>query len=92
MGADKAPGPDGFNSAFYQDLWDIVGPAITSDCKTWLQENQIPTPVQQTNIILLSKVDKPEHMKDLRPISLCNVRYRILAKVLANRFRKSVDE
>ncbi|CAN0919033.1 LINE-1 reverse transcriptase homolog [Linum grandiflorum] len=92
MGSDKAPGPDGFNPAFYQDFWDIVGPSVTRDCQEWLQRNQVPPTVCQTNIILLPKVEKPERMQDLRPISLCNVRYRILAKVLANRLRRFMPD
>ncbi|CAN0871593.1 hypothetical protein LINGRAHAP2_LOCUS9883 [Linum grandiflorum] len=31
-------------------------------------------------------------MKDLRPISLCNVRYRILTKVFTNRICQAIDE
>ncbi|GLT27733.1 hypothetical protein SLA2020_027100 [Shorea laevis] len=40
-----------------------------------------------TNIVLIPKCSDPKCMSDLRPISLCNVTYRILAKVLANRFK-----
>lgn len=38
-----------------------------------------------TNIALIHKCDQPLSMCDLRPISLCNVAYKILAKTLANR-------
>ncbi|CAN0829616.1 Transposon TX1 uncharacterized 149 kDa protein [Linum grandiflorum] len=56
--------------------------------KKWLTNTSISDDAQATTIILLPKIDKPEKMKDLRPISLCDVRYRLLAKVLANRIRR----
>ena len=37
--------------------------------------------------MLIPKVENPTSMKDLRHISLCNVMYKILAKVLANRLK-----
>ena len=34
LGCNKSPGPDGFNPAFFQDYWDIIGPDICHDCET----------------------------------------------------------
>ncbi|CAN1744284.1 Putative ribonuclease H protein At1g65750 [Linum perenne] len=87
MHPDKAPGPDGLNPAFYQSFWEVLGKEIADDCRRWLAEKIIPVEVRATNIVLIPKKDNPTRMADLRPISLCNVRYRILAKVLANRLR-----
>ncbi|CAN0840007.1 LINE-1 reverse transcriptase homolog [Linum grandiflorum] len=87
MGPDKSPGPDDFNPAFYQDFRDIIGQDVIEDCKHWLSSGEITSTAQATNIVLLPKVDKPDSKHDLRPISLCDVRYRILAKVLTNRLR-----
>lgn len=41
-----------------------------------------------TIISLIQKVDKPEKVTDLRPISLCNVVFKVISKVLANRLRE----
>ncbi|XP_015939884.1 uncharacterized protein LOC107465419 [Arachis duranensis] len=41
----------------------------------------------ETLIVLIPKIDNPTFMKDFRHISLCNVVYKIITKVLTNRLR-----
>lgn len=43
--------------------------------------------VNRTVVCLIPKLKNPQSMTDLRPISLCNVLFRILSKVLANRHK-----
>ncbi|GAU33843.1 hypothetical protein TSUD_393510 [Trifolium subterraneum] len=51
-----------------------------------------PDSVNETNICLIPKCDNPTSMKDLRPISLCNVLYKMISKVLANRLKCCLDK
>ncbi|MCI33946.1 CNGC5-like protein, partial [Trifolium medium] len=37
MHPDKAPGPDGFNPAFYQHFWELYGNDIYEAAKEWLE-------------------------------------------------------
>ncbi|GAU38494.1 hypothetical protein TSUD_64740 [Trifolium subterraneum] len=92
MHPDKSPGPDGFNPAFYQRFWEQCSDDIFSAASTWLERGYFPTNLNETNICLIPKCDNPTSMKDLRPISLCNVLYKMISKVLANRLKFCLDK
>lgn len=47
----------------------------------------MPQKWNHTNLCLISKIDHPKTMKDFRPISLCNVTYKIISKILVKRLK-----
>jgi hypothetical protein len=87
MHPDKAPGPDGFNPAFYQHFWDLCGNDIYEAVTEWLERGYFPSSLNDTNICLIPKCENPISMKDMRPIALCNVLYKMVSKLLANRLK-----
>ncbi|PNX80358.1 ribonuclease H, partial [Trifolium pratense] len=91
MHPDKSPGPDGFNPAFYQHFWDLCSNDIYEAAKEWLERGYFPSSLNETNICLIPKCESPRSMKDMRPISLCNVLYKMVSKLLANRLKECLD-
>lgn len=73
MGALKAPGLDGLHAMFYQSQWDIIGESVCSFIKECFQDPSKIDMINDTDVILIPKVDNPESMKQFRPIALCNV-------------------
>ena len=47
----------------------------------------MPEGVNLTKIVLIPKSSDAQELKDFRPISLCNVVFKIISKCLVNRFR-----
>ena len=84
----KAPSPDGMPPLFYQHFWSIMQHDVTSAILSWLNSSILPNPINHTIIILVPKLDNPKLVSDFRPISLCNVLYKIYSKLLANRLKK----
>jgi len=88
MHPEKAPGPDGMTALFYQKFWDIVKEDLTLMVNKFLFEGTMANGLNDTNICLIPKVTKPNAMTQFRPISLCNVSYKIISKVLCLRLKK----
>lgn len=83
----KAPGGDGLHAAFFQSQWEFVGDAF---CTMVLEIFTNPGKVSQINdtlITLIPKVDPVVNIKNFRPISLCNISYKVITKILAHRLR-----
>lgn len=89
MHPDKClgPGPDGYNPGFYQYFWNLCSDNIFTECCNWLESGQFPPDLNMTNISLIQKGNMMATMKDWRPIALCNVLYKIISKVFANRLK-----
>lgn len=85
--ADKAPGPDGFSASFFQSNWGTVGNQIISEIQSFFSSGILPHNINATHVRLIPKIQSPKTMKDYRPIALCSVYYKIIAKVLTKRLQ-----
>ncbi|GJV38923.1 sodium/hydrogen exchanger 6 [Tanacetum coccineum] len=87
MGDDKAPGPDVFTAAFFKKSWDIVGGEITIAIRDFFTNGKLLKELNHTIISLISKVSTPSKINDYRPISCCNVLFKYISKIIANRIK-----
>ena len=83
----KAPNLDGMFAIFYHKYWDIAGSNITNMVLNVLNSNLPMIEINKTNISLIPKTNHPTKMTDFCPISLCNTTYKLISKILANRFK-----
>ncbi|XP_019085582.1 PREDICTED: uncharacterized protein LOC109126472 [Camelina sativa] len=87
MPVNKSPGPDGFNVEFFKESWSIVGDDCVVAVQSFFQNGFLPKGVNSTILALIPKKKDAQTMKDYRPISCCNVLYKIISKILANRLK-----
>ena len=89
---EKAPGPDGMTNLFYQRFWSTIGPDICTMVRNFYETGELDERLNQTNICLIPKTDRPATMTEFRPISLCNVGYKIISKILSSRLKRILPE
>lgn len=78
MKSFKAPGPDGFQPFFFKNYWDIVGDDVWSLVKNAFENGHFDNKISETYVVLISKIDHPKKLSQYRPISLCNVVYKLI--------------
>ncbi|KAL5539506.1 hypothetical protein UlMin_045993 [Ulmus minor] len=91
MAPTKSPGADGMSAIFYKKFWPIVGEEVTAACLGFVNGGHPLGSINETIITFLPKIKNPTRITEFRPISLCNVLYKIISKMLANRLRKIMD-
>jgi hypothetical protein len=93
MGCDgsKSPGPDGFNFAFIKEFWDLLKGDVRVMFDQFHGNACLPKGMFSYFLTLIPKVSSPQALGDFRPISLIGSLYKLVAKVLACRLAKVVD-
>uniref|UniRef100_A0A453DZW5 Reverse transcriptase domain-containing protein n=1 Tax=Aegilops tauschii subsp. strangulata TaxID=200361 RepID=A0A453DZW5_AEGTS len=67
--------------------WDICGEEITNIALRIVRGEESAKCINDIVLVLIPKVTNPTVLSQFRPISLCNVLYKIASKVIANRLK-----
>jgi hypothetical protein len=92
MAPNKPPGPDGFSADFYQKNWGDIGVEVSRAVIDVLNNGNLNKELNLTYIVLIPKNSNPTCVTEYRPISLCNVFYKLILKTLANRLKMVLNE
>jgi hypothetical protein len=77
---------------FFQKYWHIVGSDVTVTVLSCLNSSHILKSSNFTHIVLIPKVKNPTRVSDYRPISLCNIIFKLISKVMANRMKRILPQ
>ncbi|KAL0298214.1 UNVERIFIED_CONTAM: hypothetical protein Scaly_3070300 [Sesamum calycinum] len=84
---DSAPGPDGFSSSFFKATWAVIGEDVCRAIMEFFNHGRLLKQLNATLLTLIPKVQMPTKVGDFRPISCCNVIYKIITKIMVKRMQ-----
>lgn len=87
----KALGVDEFHAKFYQSNWKIVGASVFKLVEYVFSEGILDASLNKTSLVLILKKVGVETISQYRPISLCNVLYKIITKTIVIRLRHAMQ-
>lgn len=83
----KSPGLDGVPSGFFKYYWELIGPSVILAVRRFFTTGFILKDWNKTLLVLVPKSSTPEEVSHYRPISLCNVMYKCIAKCMVHRMK-----
>lgn len=92
MKRNASPGPDGFNVEFYLATWEWIGDDVHAIINNFFHTGILPPQSNKTHISLIPKKLISQVPADYRPLSLCNVIYKIITKCLENRLKQHLPD
>ena len=85
---NKTPGEDGFTKEFYETFFDLIWIDLIKSYNAAFQNGSLSVSQRRGTITLIPKQDENlSELSNWRPISLLNVDYKILTKVLSRRLQ-----
>ena len=88
----KSPGSDGFSVEFYLFFWDILGPLLLRVANQCFRDGNLCDSMKgSVTRLIYKKRGDIKNLKNWRPISLLNVDYKIISKVLTLRLSKVLE-
>ncbi|KAF3684182.1 putative pyruvate decarboxylase isozyme 2 [Capsicum annuum] len=90
---EKAPGPDGFPMSFYLTFWELLKDDLKKAIQEFYGKQKIEKRFNATFVTLIpKKAGATELKKDFRSISLIIGVCEIIAKLLAERYKRVIDK
>lgn len=84
----KSHGLDGIHAGFYHTYWHPVGKGITKLILKCLNGDLCITNLNENCIVLILKIHSPKSMNDFHPLSMCNVMYKPISKIIVKRLKE----
>lgn len=91
LGPHKAPSLDGIPAFFYQEFWRIVKNDIINSSPAFFHSDFLLKSLNHTYITLIPKDPYLEEVSRFRPISLCNIIYKVLSKLMVNKLKPLIE-
>lgn len=92
MKGDKSLGPDGWTVEFFAHFIDIFQEDLLQIVEESRKKGYIHPHLNSTYISFIPKKSEAETFTDYRPISLCNLTYKIISKIIENRLKVSLSK
>ena len=89
---DKYLGPDGWIVEFFLAFLDLLGSDLLRLVESSRLDGRVLPSLNFTFITLIPKKEKPLTFADFRPISLCNLVYKLISKIVALRLKPYLDK
>ena len=77
---------------FLKNAWSIVGTDVSLALKEFFRSGQILKQINHTAIALVPKSIIASRVDEYRPISCCNVIYKVISKILAERLAPILED
>lgn len=87
MPANKSPDPDGYSCEFFKTIWSVLAHDFTVAVQSVFRFGFLPKAITSIILALILKKTDSLDMKDYIPIVCCNVLYKVVSKISANRLK-----
>ncbi|KAL5559785.1 hypothetical protein UlMin_035996 [Ulmus minor] len=79
-------------SLFFKSYWNIVGEDVVATVQDFFITGTLYPYINSSNIVLVPKSQSPSMVNHFRPIAVCNVIYKVISKLLADRVKPLLNQ